>query len=116
MTSFSDGPAKGQILELRRAPIFLRVTTLASGKCDALDQIDDKPMADEHLFAYRLTAKAGMMHIFRRGGGGGWQTIAEYRMHEPQPTDAEMRTTEAWRRWTEQAVRTLDTAELAKLK
>ncbi len=40
------------------------------------------------------------MHINRGGGRGGFYTHADYKLVEPQPTDAQMRTTEAWRRWT----------------
>jgi hypothetical protein len=115
-TSFRDGPAGGVLLELKRAPLFLRVTQLAStGKFDALDQLDDKPMADERIFVYVLEAKPVQAHI-RRGNGGGWLMICKYKYHEPQPTDAEMRTNEAWREWTKTAVRQINPDELAKLK
>jgi hypothetical protein len=97
MTTFQDGPAKGKTLMLRRAPRFLRVVE-KNGKFDALDQLDDKPEPGENLFAYEITGRPGMMHIHKRGGGG-WYPIANYRFIEPQPTDAEMRTIEAWHSW-----------------
>ena len=38
---FLDGPAKGAILDLRRAPLFLRVVSdVDDGTIDALDRLD----------------------------------------------------------------------------
>jgi hypothetical protein len=33
------------------------------------------------------------------GNASGFYPIAKYKFREPQPTDAEMRTTEAWHAW-----------------
>jgi len=43
MTRFLDGPAQGETLMLRRAPILLRVTRDPMGNFDGLDQLDDRP-------------------------------------------------------------------------
>jgi hypothetical protein len=108
MTRFDDGPAKGTTLRLMRAPYYLRVCvgpllddTDDRPNIDALDQFDDLPRAHEQLFAYRLTGPAGWMHVKASGGRGGFQTMATYRLVEKQPTDAQMRTNEAWALWCE---------------
>jgi len=100
MTSFEDGPAKGQHLMLKRAARFLRVVE-ANGKWDALDQPTDTPQPKEKLYAYEITSKPGMCHINAGRGGSGFYPIATYRLVKTQPADAEMRTAEAWSRWCE---------------
>ena len=99
MTTFTDGPAKGQHLMLKRAPYFLRVTLL-NAKWDALDQLTDQPEPLEKLFAYELVGGVGRIHIYAPPRGSGWFVIAEYRLITPQPDDADMRTTERWHAWT----------------
>lgn len=96
MTRFEDGPAKGQVLMLKRAPYFLRVTE-ADGKWDALDQLDDEPSLSERLFAYELMGKPGV--VFMRPGGT--YPAALYRFVERQPTDLQMRDGRAWALWVE---------------
>lgn len=100
MTKFEDGPAKGQTLMLKRAPIFLRVTD-CGGKFDALDQLDDSPRKDEKLHAYIiiLEKSRGSCHIRRSGGGGGFYPIAEYRLVVKQPGDTVMRDNDRWTEW-----------------
>lgn len=100
MTRFVDGPANGQTMMLRRAPLFLRVTQLPSGKCDALDALEDKPMKDEAIFIYRREGEPTWMAI-RPGGvyrGGNYRLLAE------QPTDEEVRTNERWAKWVTERV------------
>jgi len=58
MTTFEDGPAKGQHLSLQRAPKFLRVVE-DGGKWDALDQPTDEPRPGETLYAYRISSEVG---------------------------------------------------------
>lgn len=116
MIAFLDGPAAGQLLELRRAPLFLRVTQVdADGgeiAYDALDQLDDVPQSVEILFAYRLVGEAGWVRYQMAGPGGrGRQcrTIAtgEYALVDPQPSDEVMRSNAQWQVWaTEQARKT----------
>jgi hypothetical protein len=100
MTSFLDGPAKGQHLLLQRAPQFLRVTTDGQD-WDALDVPTDTPLPTEHLYVYKRSDFKGTCHINRGKGRSGFYAIADYRLWEPQPTDAEMRNPEAWRLWCE---------------
>lgn len=100
MTTFEDGPAKGQTLMLQRAPIFLRVVKGDDG-WDALDQLHDSTRKGETLYAYVLTAKPGRYHLYFGGSRGGWYVIATYKVVFPQPVDSIMRDTVAWRDWTE---------------
>lgn len=39
MITFRDGPAAGQVLQLRRVPVLLRVVCSSRGNWDALDQL-----------------------------------------------------------------------------
>ncbi len=98
MTTFEDGPAAGEYLSLKRAPLYLRVTDNGS-VWDALDQVGDTPRPNETLHCYRLKEPAGNCHVHRQGGGG-WFKVATYVYVSPQPSDAKMRTTGAWRNWT----------------
>ena len=98
MTTFEDGPAKGQHLMLQRAPRFLRVVE-AHGKWDALDLPTDTPNPEEKLYAYQVGSYLGMCHLNRGRGRGGFYPIASYRYVNAQPADGEMRTSEAWARW-----------------
>ena len=100
MTSFEDGPAKGQHLLLERTVRFLRVVE-AAGKWDALDQSSDSPRPDERCFAYELVSKIGVVHVNRGRGRGGFYTIATYRFVAEQPSDATMRNQELWEAWCE---------------
>ena len=62
MITFFDGPAAGQVLACRRAPVFLRVVKSRT-KWDALDQPGDTPNPGEHLYAYLLPGKPEWMHL-----------------------------------------------------
>lgn len=99
MTTFEDGPAKGQCLLLERAPVFLRVVHVRMVHWDALDKTDDRPRDDETIHVYRIASEVGMCHINRRGGGGGFYTCARYRYVESQPSDEQVRDTSKWREW-----------------
>ena len=101
MTRFQDGPAVGQALMLHRAARFLRVTkSIVSGvdKWDALDQLEDQPKPNETLFAYEIVNKPIMCHV-NAGRRTGFYPMAKYKFVNPQPTDADMRTEEAWDAW-----------------
>lgn len=100
MTTFEDGPAKGQCLMLKRSPRFLRVTQHLHPKetWDALDRLEDEPLVQEKLLAYERVGKPGVCHIHKRGGGG-FYTMASYRFVPTQPSDEQMRTVSAWREW-----------------
>lgn len=108
MTTFNNGPARGIVLKLCRAPFFLRVCigpllddTDNRPKIDALDQLGDVPRAYETLFVYRLTAKPGHCHIRASHGQGGFFPLADYTLVQPQPSDGEMRDRKAWEKWCE---------------
>lgn len=90
MITFSDGPAHGIILDLRRAPKFLRVVINAEGEVDALDQ----------LHAYELVGKPSRYHVCRTPRRlSGWHIAAQYRHVPQQPSDATMRDTAEWQAW-----------------
>lgn len=98
--NFLDGPAKGAILSLHRSPVFLRVVIDADGTPDALDQLDDVPRPSEKIHVYILASEPTWVHYCRRGGRGGREIIADYRLYENQPTDAVARDFDKWNEWT----------------
>jgi hypothetical protein len=96
MTTFQDGPAKGQTMMPRRAPFQ------DGGKFDILDQPEDSPKATEKLCCYVLVEHTGMVHLCVRGknrGGGGMYPMATYKLYPQQPTDEEMRSNDRWQQW-----------------
>lgn len=97
MTRFQDGPAKGQVLMLKRAAIFIRVTE-ADGKFDALDQPEDQPYPGEKLYAYTLVSRPIFAFIDGPKYRGRY-VIAEYRYCDPQPVDDIMRSNLHWDHW-----------------
>jgi hypothetical protein len=103
MIKILDGPAAGQTLWLRRAPLYLRVVNLA-GEIDALDQLDDEPRDDEVVYAYRAKGgKTSWVHLHVRGkhakSRGGFWGSAEYELCPDQPAQEILRDTERWREW-----------------
>lgn len=115
MTRFLDGPAKGQTLMLRRAPVFLRAVQGPSG-WDALDQLDDTPAANERIVVYRLIGEPTWMHV-RMTKGGGIFRGGTYRVVDPQPPEDVLRQTAAWRAWAHEAMLALDAAaEIAEAR
>lgn len=111
MTTFEDGPAKGQTLMLQRAPRFLRVTQHGA-TFDALDLMGDVPKPEEKLFVYEIVGEPGRIHINRSGGRGGFFSTGHYRFVSPQPADADMRNFEAWCRWCHRQAELLEPVEL----
>lgn len=99
MTRFDDGPAKGKILMLKRAPYFLRAVLSPEGKWDALDQLDDQPEAGEKLFAYEIMEPPGWCFI----RPGGRYPVARYKLVEPQPIEDQMMDEKAWAEWVQAA-------------
>lgn len=99
MIRFIDGPAAGETLLLKRAPMFLRVVQDPTGKWDALDQPGDTPKPDERIHAYVIKGRAGVCHINKRGPGSGFYASAEYRFVTNQPVEPVMRNTARWRGW-----------------
>lgn len=102
MTTFTDGPAKGQCLMLRNAPRFLRVTQSQSGDFDALDAPNDSPHPGESLFAYELNSKPSFAFIDFRGkarSASGRYPIASYRLCDPQPVPIQLQDNGFWSNW-----------------
>jgi hypothetical protein len=99
VTTFTDGPAHGQALSLRRSPIFLRVVTDGL-RWDALDQLGDTPKKNEVITAYEIAEHRGTVHINRGRHGSGWFAMATYKLLDgPQPPDEVLRDTTRWRDW-----------------
>lgn len=91
-----DGPAAGTVLSLRRAPVFLRLVRDRAGTWDALDQLEDEPAGDEEIFAYRIVDGTWGVAFVRPGGR---YELGEYRYVGEQPSQFELRDTDAWRDW-----------------
>lgn len=116
MTKFLDGPAAGQTLSLRRAPILLRVVVrrrLKKGMLfpvtystwDALDDPSDEPKPDEQIYVYRLASVPSRMFIRACGKGkkalGGAWPMAEYTFLAEQPDERHTREKAAWFAWAD---------------
>lgn len=102
MTTFLDGPAKGQHLMLRRRVRFLRVVVSERGVWDALDQVSDSPSVSEKLYAYEAHGEGGMCHIrSSKKGSGGFYPMQDYKFVVEQPDDATMRDVVKWVAWVE---------------
>ncbi len=95
-----DGPAAGEKLMIKRAPLLLRVVRASGGEWDALDQLHDVPEPDEAITVYRRVGRPSTVHV-DAAKYHGWFQIAEYRVIHPQPADQEIRSTTAWRRWAQ---------------
>lgn len=85
MTTFHDGPAKGQHLLLRFSPPKLQVVRdRVTGKWDALDARGDTPKPNEEVFNYRLVKHEGTVHICcSPRSKSGFYSIAHYALDEP---------------------------------
>lgn len=103
MIRFSDGPAEGQYLMLRRAPLYLRVVfDTIEQKWDALDQIPDAPAAGDVIYVYRREGAAGyaMIDWTERGRRrGGRFASGVYQLAAEQPDDATARDKDKWQAW-----------------
>lgn len=103
MITFRDGPAEGQQIVLRRAPLMLRVVQKPDGKIDALDQLDDQPEPDETIAVYLRENEPMTAFLDWSEGGkrrGGVFLVATYHMAAIQPDSREdVETTEAWQAW-----------------
>lgn len=104
MTRFEDGPAKGQVLMLKRAPRFLRVVqSQKSGAWDALNELMDTPQPEEKLFAYESVGQPAYAFVDGTKCHGCY-AIAAYRFISEQPPDAVMRNSDIWGAWCESRV------------
>ncbi len=100
MARFIDGPAAGVVLQIRRTPVMLRVARGPNGEWDALDQLDDEARPDESIYVYRMKGEPSRVHVCRSPRRlSGWLNLSDYEYFEPQPDDAQIRTTAAWQAW-----------------
>lgn len=112
MIRFLGGPAAGVTMQLRRAPLFLRVTqTLEAGPAeaengygfDALDMLGDEPNRSESVTVYKREGPRTVVHIdFARGrkrNCSGWYVVATYRHFDAPPGEEVLRNTAAWQAW-----------------
>lgn len=105
MTKFTDGPAAGKVLALRRAPFFLRVVqSITHGEVDALDQLDDQPRPSESIYVYRQTKNEGGAFICSRGtkakrAASGYFPLVQYSLNGEQPSDEVLRDNAKWQEW-----------------
>jgi len=119
MIRFSDGPAAEQLLMLKRAPLFLRVTlhTLKQ-EWNALDQLADKPEPGEAIFVYRRVGEPSYAMIDWTEGRrrvGGKFAAATYAYVAQQPDDATLRNTEKWQAWCVSQVKQCPTTSTPQL-
>lgn len=82
---------------LKRTPIILRVTEFG-GKFDALNELDDRPLPQEKLYAYTIAEHRGMAFIDGAKCRGCFG-MAKYKLMPVQPTDAQMRDDTLWHDW-----------------
>lgn len=102
MIEFIDGPAAGQALNLRRAPLYLRVVQAPGGEFDALDQLDDTPKPRETVHVYRRVGDVSRVHLLGQIGGrkqGWWMVSAKYEFCAEQPADDVARDNAKWAAW-----------------
>lgn len=99
MTTFIDGPAKGNILMLKRAPIYLRAVSNAEGKWDACDQLEDTVHPGEVPVAYVLAETPGQAFIDGPRIRGLYP-ISRYQLVLNQPDASVMMNNNLWAAWT----------------
>lgn len=102
MITFDDGPAAGVVLQLERAPLFIRVVIdRHTGEVDALDQLEDQPRLGEAIHAYRRVGQVDRYHVrAARKSESGYVLQAHYQQHEEQPADHIGRDRASWQHWT----------------
>jgi hypothetical protein len=99
MITFIDGPAQGVQLNLRRAPIMLRVVQSARA-WDALDQPDDDPRRGEQVHVYIQVGPTQTYHMkCAKRSASGWYTNASYRHFPDQPAAEHVSSAAAWAIW-----------------
>ena len=102
MVTFLDGPAAWEVLQLRRVPLLLRVVRDRGGARDALDQLDDVPKKSETIHVYRRRDDKPVSRYHIRCSpriASGFYWLACYSVLPDQPSDDQVRTTEAWQAW-----------------
>jgi hypothetical protein len=97
---FINGPAAGVDIDLRRAPIMLRVVRSRYGNWDALDQPHDEAQSTESIYVYRMIGQANWYHCrSSKRSISGFHATATYEFLPEQPPDHCIRTTKAWAEW-----------------
>lgn len=120
MMRLVDGPAAGETLAIRRAPILLRVAknTLARNKervWDALNDLEDVAKPHETLHLYMLMAKPQMVHLkMANRRASGFYAMGFYKFLPEQPDDATMRDNAKWSAWCDANEQRLRPAWAAK--
>lgn len=102
MSRFSGGLAHGVTIDMRRAPLLLRVVMDLTGRFDALDQPEDTPNRTETIVLYRLKCKPVGAHICIRGknrAAGGWWEYGDYELAPLQPSDEILRDSAKYGEW-----------------
>lgn len=104
MTRFIDGPAAGQILNIKRLPLMLRVVQDSlTGEWDALDQLADVPNPSERIYVYRLDGQPSVAFVDFRGKSGRREgcrmLIGKYRLWPVQPAEDVLRSIPDWQAW-----------------
>lgn len=85
---------------MKQMPPRSTIAKHIDGRFDALNQLEDRARADETLHCYVMEKYNGGAFI---DGAKihGFFYMADYKLREPQPTDADMRSNEAWATWCE---------------
>lgn len=99
MLTFFRGEAHGQVLQLRRAPLFLRVVLTEAGEWDALDQPEDEIAPDETGHTYVMAVSQGNYHISVRGKGRGRSGFYPQAIYVHYPLEPKRYTNDDWRRF-----------------
>lgn len=102
MIKLTDGPADGLELEVRRAPLFLRVALTPAGSYRGLTEQDDRVRPGETVTVYRREGRFAVKYRRakrERGTKAGYFAEAHYRCLVVQPADAHTTENAAWRAW-----------------
>lgn len=104
MVSCADGPARGERLRIKRAPILLRVVHSHARGWDALDEIGDTPTPDETIYVYVLQGEPSVCFVDGRDPKTGrrcgeMRRVGTYAVAAEQPDGSTLRDTAAWRSW-----------------
>lgn len=101
MTRFLDGPAAGQILQLQRSPILLRVVCDPATKAwDALDFPKDTPRPRETIHVYRRVGEPGTVHVTMTDRSkSAFYALADYEYWHGHPHSFSFHQCAYWRAW-----------------
>lgn len=99
VTRILDGPARGALLNTRRAPMYLRVVIdRQTREVDALDQLDDTARAMEDLYVYAAVPETWSF-VFVRPGGRFEGADYRFRNDLSPGERISLRDNELWRIW-----------------